>query len=255
MIANFLVFRAIQIGWSGCIMALVTLSVLPTGLAAEETGIPAIVKAEREATLSALVPGVISAFHFDEGDVFQAGDVLVELDCRLYQYEAAATQARQTRVLAELAARERLFERGGISLLEVNALRAESEEVAAQVGAAALRVEHCQLRAPFDGRVSEKTANAFEFVESGRPILSILSSGTPDLEIILPAEWLVWVDVGTTGRLRLDAVSGEIPVTISSLAPSVDPVSRTLRVTARMDEDIARVLPGMSGFVVLGQSQ
>ncbi|TNF57671.1 MAG: hypothetical protein EP307_13520 [Rhodobacteraceae bacterium] len=60
---------------------------------------------------------------------------------------------------------------------------------------------------------------------------------------------------GSAGRLRIDAVPGEIPVTVSSLAPSIDPVSRTLRVKATIDDATAPILPGMSGFVVLERSQ
>jgi RND family efflux transporter MFP subunit len=231
------------------------LGLLPVTSDAQEGGAPAVVKAEREATLSSLVAGVITTFHFDEGAAFREGDVLVEIDCRLYQFDARAAEARRSRVAAEMAAREKLFERGGISRLEVDALRAELDGVAAEVAAAALRVDQCQVRAPFAGRVGEHGANAAEFVEPGRPVLSIVSSGRPSLEIILPAEWLAWVGPGSVGRLRLDAVAGDIPVTVSSLAPSIDPVSRTLRVKATIDDDTVPILPGMSGFVVLERSQ
>ena len=97
--------------------------------------------------------------------------------------------------------------------------------------------------------------NPFEYVDAGAPIVSLVSIGTPDLEIIAPAEWLQWLRVGATGELRLDARRDPIPVQIDSLGPTVDPVSRTVKLTAVFEGSTEGILPGMSGFVVLERAE
>jgi len=235
------------------IRLVLVLFVLPTLPDAQEAGAPAVVKAEKEAILSSLVSGVIAVFHFNEGEAFRIGDTLVDLDCRLYDFEADVAGARRKRAFADLSAHEKLFERGGVGALEVAAIKAEADAADAQAKAAALRVDYCTIRAPFDGRITEHVANEFEYMETGQPVLKIVSSGAPDLEIIIPAAWLAWIELGTRGRLKLEASARELPISITSIAPTIDPVSRTMRIAAKIDADAKQVLPGMSGLVTLEQ--
>jgi multidrug efflux pump subunit AcrA (membrane-fusion protein) len=82
-------------------------------------------------------------------------------------------------------------------------------------------------------------------------MLSIVSSKIPDLEIIAPEEWLNWLKPGTRGELRVEASREVFAVTVKSIAPVVDPVSRTVKLTGTFDGDTTGLLPGMSGLVTL----
>ncbi len=235
-------------------LALVFFS-LPQGLQAQEFSAPSLVRAQDEATLSSEISGKINALPFEEGAAFRAGEVLVDLGCAIYRSEAAAAFAESTGALAAVAANQALFDRGGLGRLEVDLAKAEAAAAAARAKSADLRIDACQIRAPYDGRVAEHAVSTHEYVEPGQPVLSIVSTGTPDLEIIAPAEWLRWVEPGTRGQLRLDARREDFTVTIETLGPIVDPVSRTVKLTAAFGGDAGGVLPGMTGLVILERAE
>ena len=227
----------------------------PLVATAQDATAPSVVRAQQEATLASRISGVVDLLPLDIGAEFQAGEVLARIDCEIYQAEAAAAEADSSGALVALAAQEALLARGGIGKLDVDVSRARAQAAAARAKSASLREESCKVRAPFDGKVAERLVNPFEYVDAGTPIVSLVSIGTPDLEIIAPAEWLLWLRLGATGELRLDARRDPIPVQIDSLGPTVDPVSRTVKLTAVFEGPTAGILPGMSGLVVLERAE
>lgn len=233
-----------------------TLSLLTTGMAeAQEFTAPSVVRAHDEATLSSIISGTVKALPFVEGSEFGAGDILVELDCAIYRSEADAARADSDGTTAKAAALEALFSRGGIGRVEVEVARAEAKAAKARVRTAEFRAESCQIPAPYDGRIAEHFVNRFEYVDPGQPVLSIVSSGSPSLEIIAPAEWLLWVEPGTKGYVELDAQREKHNFTVKEIGPVVDPVSRTVKLIAFFDMTADGVLPGMSGLVFLERGQ
>lgn len=222
-------------------------------LYAKEVSAPSVVRAQEQATLSTLIPGRIISMPFETGESFLKGDVLLEIDCAIYRSHAAAAQAERLAAVAQVEARENLFRRGGIGQLEVDVAKAEAAAATAQAHTADIRVGYCQVRAPYVGRVVEHVVNSFEFVEPGQPVLSIVSTGEPDLEIIAPAEWLRWITPGTKGVLRLEATQREVGVSVTSIGATVDPVSRTVKLKASFEEGTNDLLPGLSGLVSLEQ--
>jgi RND family efflux transporter MFP subunit len=212
---------------------------------------PSVVRAEAEATLSSEIPGRIDSLPFKSGEAFARGEVLIEIDCARFASQAKTAHAESAGAAAVAASREALFAKGGIGQLEVDMAKAAAAAALARVETAELQVGYCEVRAPFDGFVTEHMLNAFEFVEPGEPVLSIVSSGDLDLEIIAPADWLTWVGPGTGGELRLDAIDQSFGITIRSLAPVVDPVSRTVKLRADFNGDTTGARPGMSGLVAM----
>ncbi len=236
------------IGFSALALLVSTPQFASEALAQDATA-PSVVRPQHEAHLASQISGIIHTMPFDEGQYFRAGDTLVQLDCSIYESEAKAAAAEASGAVSVLESRVALFERGAIGQLEVDTSRAQAAVASAKAETAELRVHACQIRAPFDGRVSEQIVNAFEYVQPGQPLLSIVSNGEEDLEIIAPAEWLSWLRPGTNGRLRLEASQTEINVSINTLGTTVDPVSRTVKLTAFIEEDDSNILPGMSGIV------
>jgi RND family efflux transporter MFP subunit len=240
-----------------CRIGALVLSVIamPQAGMAQDFTAPSIVRAKDFATLSTLISGTIEALPFDEGETFAKGDVLFQVDCGLFRSQADAATAESLGAVARVTSQEALLARGGIGRVEVEVARADAAAALARVRSADLRVEYCEVRAPYNGVIAEHAVSEFEYVEPGQPVLSIISSGTPDLEIIAPSEWLGWVTVGTGGRVQLESTRAEVGVIVETLGPVVDPVSRTVKMTARFDADVTGILPGMSGLVTLERDE
>ncbi len=236
------------IGFSALAALVLTPQFASEALAQDATA-PSVVRPQHEAHLASQISGIIHAIPFDEGEYFRTGDTLIQLDCSIYESEAKAATAEASGALSILESRVALFERGAIGQLEIDTSSAQAAVASAKAETANLRVHACQIKAPFDGRIAEQIVNAFEYVQPGQPLLSVISDGKEDLEIIAPAEWLSWLRPGTIGKLRLEASRNEINVSVNTLGTTVDPVSRTVKLTAVIEKDDSNILPGMSGIV------
>ena len=236
---------------TGLVCGLFAALFFATIASAQDLVAPSVVRADQEAVLSSLIVGQIAELPFDEGDAFRSGQMLVEIDCAVLASQAQAALAESAGKTAFADARDALLARGGTGQLDVDAARADALAALARAKAAKQRVGYCRIDAPYDGRVVERLVSRYEFVEPGKPLLSIVSTGRPDLEIIAPADWLQWVRSGTSGLLMLEATGKEVGVSVRGIGPTVDPVSRTIVLSADLVGDVAGILPGMSGLVRL----
>ncbi|MHA6264413.1 efflux RND transporter periplasmic adaptor subunit [Arenibacterium sp. CAU 1754] len=231
------------------------IAAIATPVVAQETTAPSVVRAKAEATISSVLSGTLDDLAFDEGDPFSKGDVLARLDCAIQHAEAEAARADAEAARSTFASRQALFSRGGIGRSEVEIAKASSAAADARTRGAEARLKGCQIVAPFDGKISEKFVNQFEYVQPAQPLFSIVSSGRPDIEIIAPTIWLRWMKIGQIGRLRLNAVEGTFDIRVTGLGSTVDPVSRTVKISAAFENDVPNILPGMSGLVNFEQPQ
>lgn len=216
---------------------------------AQDRTAPSVVKAEAEATLASVLAGTILELPFDLGDRFGKDDLLMRLDCSIQEAEAAAARSESEAAQVDFVARSALLARGGIGRAEVQVAAANAAATQAVVERAEAILDGCELRAPFDGYVSDRLVNRYEYVQSGEQMLSIVSAERPKLQIIAPSVWLRWMKPGQRGRFRLEAAEGDFTVSVSTIGATVDPVSRTVTLEADFDGDVRQILPGMSGLV------
>jgi membrane fusion protein (multidrug efflux system) len=127
-----------------------------------------------------------------------------------------------------------------VSKANLGKARAETEAIRAELN-------DCAVHAPFAGVVTEEIAHAKEVAASGQPLLKIQSGGQLEIELIVPSKWLRWLKPGEKFRFRIDETGQVAQGTVTKYGATVDAVSKTLRVTGRIDEAAGLVLPGMSG--------
>ncbi len=150
--------------------------------------------------LSTPLTATVTEVLVEAGDAVKKGQVLLRLDARAVQARAQRAQAelnrlRVTRDEAELELRRavtlhrrKLLSDHELQETRIDAAQAESDFTAAQAAnaQAQLDLEHCTLRAPFDGVVVQRSA------EPGQTVVSSLKPET----LLVVAE---------TGRMRARA--------------------------------------------------
>ncbi len=206
-----------------------------------------IIQPRAKASLSAEVPSRIIRLPFREGESFRKGDVLVEYDCA--RFEAARKAARAAWRAASLKARSkrRLVKYQAAGRLEAAVAEAESEKARAEMEAAAVEVRKCRLVAPFEGRVVELHAQAHETPGTGRPVMTVIDLSRLEVEVIAPSRWLARLRPGARFIFRVDETGDVLKGRIERIGAMVDAVSQTVRLHGVLEENAARVLPGMSG--------
>ena len=122
----------------------------------------------------------------------------------------------------------------------------ELQKIIAEQRIAQLNVERCEIKAPFDGAVEQLDIFPFEVVQQQQALLKIVGVNRLDADIIVPAEWLSWLEVGTVVQLTVEETGQSLQGKLSHIGPSIDPTSQTLQLKAEVKIVPEKVLPGMS---------
>lgn len=206
-----------------------------------------VVKAEKTVSISAEINARITAMALREGDRFKAGARLIEFDCRRTRAElAAANAALNLHRNAHETARQ-LQKMGAAGVYAVRQAQFEMEKAAAEAESLKAKEATCVIAAPFDGVVAERLAAAHEVVAPNQPLMRIVGTDEPELQAIVPSEWVDRLSPEQTFEVEIDETHRRYPARVTSISGAVDPVSRTIRVLARFDGNPDGVSPGMSG--------
>jgi RND family efflux transporter MFP subunit len=135
--------------------------------------------------------------------------------------------------------------------LEVEQADAKMKASIAEVAYMATTVHDCVIAAPFDGRVSKRTAAPQQFVEAGKPILTVIDTGHLELKMIVPSKFLAWLKIGFPLTVQVDEVGKAYPARVARIGARVDPVSQTIDVIAALTNAAPELLPGMSGWAAI----
>jgi RND family efflux transporter MFP subunit len=206
--------------------------------------------AETVATIGAPMSGRLSQFPLQDGDRFKQGQVLARFACA----EKESTLAHARAVLDSRKtvndSKQRLRALGTSSEVEYKVAQSDEDQAAADVRAAQTLVGNCVVPAPFSGRVSAVYTHNFQYLQTGAPMLEVLSDKSLDLEMIVPSLWLAWLKPGAKFNVAIDETGKTYPATLERLSGKVDAVSRSIKVYGHIDNPPDTLLPGMSGHAI-----
>ena len=207
--------------------------------------------AEREAPLSARVSGHITRLYVHENQVVRAGAVLAVIDSTEYQLSVADATARLA--TADATYRETILFDDEIEDPEVRAerdrvARAKSGLDQAQVALeqALLQLARTKIRAPFGGRVA-----SIEIVEGreanvGDRLMTVIDLDPIKVEVQVLESEVGYLAPGRDATILFSAFPDEVfSGTVETINPVVEQSTRTARVTVRVPNPEARILPGM----------
>lgn len=218
------------------------------------------VRAREESTLSFRVGGKLVRRLVDVGDRVRSGQLLAELDPGDLALQESAARARLAAAEGELrrasADRERYAELAGEQLVSRSTRDAQEAAYAAALGqaraaraeleAARNQVAYSRLRAPADGVIAERHAEAGQVVAAGQPVFTLAADGPRDVLVALPESRIEAFAVGRAAEVEpWNAQGTRLPGRIREIAPAADPATRTYA---------ARVALQDAGAVELGQS-
>lgn len=215
----------------------------------QKSPVRGVVRSTNEATLSSGIPAQIQNMPFQEGMSFKKGELLVQFNCDKQQaeYRAAREAIKVKRNTVNTNKELQKFE--SIGQFELTASIAELNQVTAQAQALASEVSHCSIKAPYAGQVKEQLALRYESVTAGQPVISIIDTQNLEVDMVIPSHWLTWLTVKTNFSFSVDETRQSFTGKIARISPSVNPVSKTVKVIGQLmpPESNQLILPGMSG--------
>lgn len=225
------------------------------------------VSAKREARLSSRTDGLVAEVLVDEGSLVKPGEVIATLDTKLatIQLEMIRAEIAQAEVeLAEATRREEevreISQTGGFAKSE-----ADTRKTAVRIREAALRrlqvraeeqselIERHRLIAPFGGVISEKIAEAGEWVETGTPVAQLVETENVRFDLQVPQEFLARISKVEKITVVLDSFPNKpLNATVQVMVPVKDTVSRTFLTRLTLEDPEKLAAPGMSGTAIAG---
>jgi len=214
-----------------------------------------------EAKVGTMATGVITAMKVEEGDRVRTGQVLFKLDpdnqvLALNQAEASLASAlvAQRTANTEFQRVSALRERGSISpalydqtKAQLDGAKAGVELARAAAKSAKQAVVDTTVRAPINGVVSRRIAAVGDTVTLMPPSVVLVIQNISELEVRgrAPETMLAKIKPGSPVRVRFPSIGIEKTVAIARINPSVDPMTRTIEVVARLQNTDESLKAGM----------
>jgi membrane fusion protein (multidrug efflux system) len=214
---------------------------------AQALEVEAVLVPQKVTVISSSRDGRIKNIFVDNGDVFHKGDVLIEYDCDDLMAEAEMVEAEKSLADKKTAGTEKLFKLDLISDLEKMDTQTKAAQLDLRIRLYQSRMDQCRITAGFDGRVTNRLANANEYTRTDRVLMEIASNEPLRAEFLIPSKWLRWVNVGAPLDIVLNETEKSYMAHITRIHGEVDPVSQSIQVVATLDGYDDPLLPGMSG--------
>ena len=131
------------------------------------------------------------------------------------------------------------------ALYDMRVQAANVDALRAEVKLAEKRLRDTSIRAPFDGRVSERQASPGQYVKDANTIVSLVKTWPLRLRAEIPEAAIAGVQVGSRLSFSTDAAPGSFEAQVTEINPSLDSRSRTLTVEAKLTKSDPRLKPGM----------
>ena len=221
---------------------------------------------ERRADLRAEVAAVVLQVLKDNGEAVRAGELLVRLDDTAIRdslgsaEEAmrAAQQAfdqseRQVQRLKTLQA-QGMTSQQALEDAEVRRNNSQSDLVAAKarVVSARQQLQRTEVRAPFEGVVSERKASVGDTVQVGRELLKVIDPRSMRFEGLVSADRMGELKVGQAVRFRVNGVGdGDFAGTVKRVDASANAATRQVAVLVAFAD--AAKAPRVAGLFAEGR--
>ncbi len=218
---------------------------------------PAVVDAIQKADISFRVSGKIQAITVKEGDQVKQSQILAELDPTDFKIILKDQQASYDTAKANFDRAVVLVEKGAISRVDHDNLRARYQTAVAALEAAKQKLRHTRLKANFDGFIAKRHVESFEEVTVAQTVFSLQDVSALKIKIDVPENIMIGIKKNHDADIGFYAVFGAIsaqkfPLSFLETTAQADPHTKTFQVTLKMDNpENYNVLPGMTATVIV----
>jgi membrane fusion protein, multidrug efflux system len=224
------------------------------------------IEPERRADLRAEVSAVVLAVHKENGDPVKRGDLLVRLDHTSIRDSLTAAEASHSAAAQAYEQAQRQYERmvklretGVVSTQQVedvevrrNSAQSDREAARTRVVTARQMLERTEVRAPFDGIVSDRKVSAGDTAQIGKELLKVIDPSSLRFEGFVSADSVGEVRTGQHVWFRIHGFSDrEFTGVITRVNPAANTTTRQVEVLVKFDD--AKQQPNVAGLYAEGR--
>ncbi len=217
---------------------------------------PAKAIAINQSQISAELSARISQINVRVGDLVEAGDILIKLDCRNYDNVLVNTEAQNQSLEVQLKLAQQQLKRaqtlqnaGNIAadildqrVAEVDIVQASLKSQLVAIADAELSVQRCLIRSPYRAEITQRLAGEGTFATPGLPLVEIIGLDNVELSAQIPVDLASSVLNAKSLIFATNKQNLKAKIRIMSRIVNTASGNRELRLTPE-----AIVAPGVSG--------
>ncbi len=217
-------------------------------------------RAVREATVRAKMPGSVLEVTIEEGQAVRRGAVIARIEARPLQDALLSSQSAVRSAEQSLAVAEREAERtaslvkgGALAERDVEFARsavagsqAQLADARARLASVRQQLEDAVVTAPISGVVSGRPVNAGDVVSPGTPLATIIDLSEMWLEASVQSEALAALKPETPVDFQVRGYPGQtFEGHIERVSPSANPVTRQVAIFVHVPNTRGRLVAGL----------
>ncbi|MBU1700112.1 MAG: efflux RND transporter periplasmic adaptor subunit [Candidatus Eisenbacteria bacterium] len=207
-------------------------------------------EAERWIEVVSRVQGLARQLAAEEGDVVQAGQLLLQLEKDELQLAVEQATIDRDQTEANFKRAETLQGRELISAETLETARTAFENAEVALDQAKLQLEYSNIRSPIDGVVMERHVERGDLVHSNDVVYVVADLEPLQARIRVPEKRMMQLCAGQQARITVDPAPDRVfPATVRMINPGVDPSSGTVKVTLDVPSAGGLLKPGMFATV------
>ncbi|HVM50685.1 MAG TPA: efflux RND transporter periplasmic adaptor subunit [Candidatus Acidoferrum sp.] len=204
------------------------------------------VTAVQGVTVNPELPGIVCDIAFESGQVVGKGDVLVRLDTSLEAAQLRALEAQEELARINVVRERTLRSQKMVSQSELDTAEATLKQNQANADAVRTTIEKKTIRAPFAGRLGLRMVNLGQYLDTGKPIVSLQSLNPVYADFTLPQQELAQLKTGMRVSITTDSYAGRrFEGKLTAITPDLDQSTRSVGLQATLDNPDQLLRPGM----------
>ncbi len=203
-------------------------------------------------TLTAQLPGVVTAIDFHSGARVRAGALLVQVNDQPQLAQLAYDRAQTRLAYANLRRTRLLYRQKAASRAQLDTAVATYEGARAHVAGDQAAIHELALRAPFSGVLGIRQVNLGQYLAPGAPIVDLQSAHALYADFTVPQAEVPRVHVGQKVEVSVDAFPHRrFAGTVHAIDAAVNTTTRNILVQGVVPNPGGALRPGMFGRVRL----
>jgi membrane fusion protein (multidrug efflux system) len=204
------------------------------------------VTAVQGVTVTPELAGIIHEIAFESGAVVAKDALLVRLDTSTEEAQLHALEAQEELARLTLARERSLRSQNMVAQSELETAEATLKQTQGMADATRAIIQKKTIRAPFAGRLGIRLVNLGQYLDTGKPIVSLQSLTPIYADFSLPQQELARLQTGMRVRLTTDAYPGrQFDGTLTAINPELDPQTRSVGLQATFENADQLLRPGM----------
>lgn len=144
------------------------------------------VETSKDAVIEAVHGGTVKKINVVRGQRVAAGEILAEVYSPSIESSLKAAKASLKQARDGYDRANRVFSSGSISEMKMVEVETKLAQAQASLAAAQAAYDDCQIKAPFDGRISEMNVHCGEYVTINTPMFSIVDACGLEVVVSVP---------------------------------------------------------------------